>query len=109
MDKFQELREINANRGSEILKAFGIEDNSIEKGGKRAVLGEKRTFGGREYIKTIDGWKFHGKGTGEKAKSHVESTKTGDNKLNLSKHSDKDLQDALHIRLKNGTSESDLK
>lgn len=43
----------------------------LEKGGKRAVIGEKRTFGGREYIKTASGWKFHGKGTGEKAKGHA--------------------------------------
>jgi len=42
----------------------------LEKGGKRAVMGEKRMFGGREYIKTPDGWKFHGKGKGKKAQAH---------------------------------------
>lgn len=44
-------------------------ENDIEKGGTRAVLGEIRKFGGRDYIKTHDGWKFHGKGTGAKAQS----------------------------------------
>lgn len=47
-------------------------DDSLEKGGKRAVIGERRQFGGREYIKTAEGWKFHGKGTGAKATSHRE-------------------------------------
>ncbi len=46
-------------------------ESEFEKGGKRAFLGEKRTFGGREYIKTVDGWKFHGKGTGIKAQEHA--------------------------------------
>lgn len=53
---------------SELTKAEILD---LEKGGKRALIGEKRTFGGREYIKTHDGWKFHGKGTGEKAQSHI--------------------------------------
>lgn len=43
----------------------------LVKGGKKAFIGEKRTFGGREYIKTSDGWKFHGKGTGAKAQEHA--------------------------------------
>jgi protein-tyrosine-phosphatase len=47
-------------------------DIFLEKGGKRAVIGEKRTFGGREYIKTSAGWKFHGKGGGAKATAHRE-------------------------------------
>lgn len=42
----------------------------FEKGGRGAVIGETRTFGGREYIKTANGWKFHGKGTGKKATEH---------------------------------------
>lgn len=42
----------------------------LEKGGKRATVGEIRKFGGRDYIKTADGWKFHGKGTGTKAQVH---------------------------------------
>ena len=50
-------------------------NNIIEKGGKRAQIGEIREFGGRTYIKTSDGWKFHGKGTGVKTKQHTESIK----------------------------------
>ena len=49
--------------------------NELIKGGKRAQIGELRTFGGRQYIKTVDGWKFHGKGTGTKTKQHIESVK----------------------------------
>ena len=46
----------------------------LEKGGKRAVIGEIRSFAGRDHIKTVDGWKFHGKGTGKKAQGHKEAT-----------------------------------
>lgn len=42
----------------------------LEKGGKRAYIGEKREFGGRTYVKTMAGWKFFGKGTGSKAQKH---------------------------------------
>lgn len=49
-----------------IRKAIEIMDDYLEKGGKRATIGEIRTFGGRDYIKTTAGWKFHGKGTGAK-------------------------------------------
>lgn len=52
----------------------------IEKGGRRAQIGEKRIFGGREYIKTPDGWKFHGKGTGAKAQEHAKHEQSNSNK-----------------------------
>ena len=45
-------------------------EDELEKGGKRAVIGERREFAGRMYIKTAEGWKFVGKGTGSKAKDH---------------------------------------
>lgn len=48
--------------------------NDLEKGGKRAQIGEKRMFGGREYIKTAEGWKYHGKGRGKKAQAHAAGT-----------------------------------
>lgn len=54
----------------ELLKS---EIDELEKGGKRAVIGEKRTFSGREYIKTNDGWKFHGKGGGAQAQQHAQN------------------------------------
>lgn len=53
---------------------FEVSINTLEpliKGGKRAQIGEIRTFGGRRYIKTVDGWKFFGKGTGKKAQSYL--------------------------------------
>lgn len=46
----------------------------IEKGGSKAVLGEIRKFGGRDMIKTAEGWKYHGKGTGVKAQEHKAGT-----------------------------------
>lgn len=45
-----------------------------------ARIGEIRTHGGREYIRTISGWKYHGKGTGSKAKEHKESTTSSSEK-----------------------------
>jgi len=69
IQKARILNSFNTDEGlSELTKAEILD---IEKGGKRAMIGEKRTFAGREYIKTSDGWKFHGKGTGSKAQSHV--------------------------------------
>lgn len=59
----------NALSSEELEKSA---DDFLQKGGKRAVIGEKRMFGGREYIKTASGWKFHGKGSGSKATSHRE-------------------------------------
>lgn len=47
----------------------------FEKGGRGAGIGEIRKFGGRDYIKTPTGWKFHGKGTGTKTKAHNEGQK----------------------------------
>jgi len=69
IQKARILNSFNIDEGlSELTKAEILD---IEKGGKRALIGEKRTFAGREYIKTTDGWKFHGKGTGAKAQSHI--------------------------------------
>lgn len=56
-----------------ILSCYKTEEDNLEKGGKAAFIGEIRSFGGRDYVKTSDGWKFHGKGTGEKAQAHVAS------------------------------------
>lgn len=75
------MEPINKVRADLLLKSFLNEDQSIEKGeseldllekaGPRAVIGETRMFGGRQYIKTAEGWKFHGKGTGAAAQSHI--------------------------------------
>lgn len=40
-----------------------------KKGGE--PIGTRKTFGGREYIKTAEGWKYLGKGGGVKAKEHA--------------------------------------
>jgi hypothetical protein len=76
------MHEINKSRAAQLLQSFASEDeiiqkseenqlDLIEKAGPRAVIGEKRIMGGREYIKTATGWKYHGKGTGTTAQSHV--------------------------------------
>lgn len=68
---------VEKSEDMDLQKANEIVDDYFEKGGKAAVMGEKRTFGGREYIKTADGWKFHGKGTGAKAQEHAKGTSDG--------------------------------
>lgn len=74
------MNEFQNSRNARILSCYKIENESelqkseitdLEKSGRAALIGEKRTFGGREYIKTANGWKFHGKGTGSKAQEHV--------------------------------------
>lgn len=47
-----------------------VAETIIEKGGKRAVLGEERMFGGKKYKKTDKGWRPVGKGkeSGKKKK-----------------------------------------
>jgi hypothetical protein len=49
--------------------------DNLQKGGKGAAIGTRKEFGGREYIKTADGWKFVGKGKGKNAQKHVEAHK----------------------------------
>lgn len=51
-----------------------MKDN-LQKGGKGAAIGTRKTFGGKEYIRSADGWKYVGKGTGAKAKAHVDAHK----------------------------------
>lgn len=64
----------NEEQKARILSCYKTEEDNLEKGGKVAFIGEIRSFGGRDYIKTHEGWKFHGKGTGEKAQAHVASS-----------------------------------
>lgn len=98
-------------REEEFLKSLDLD---IEKGGKAAIIGEIREFGGKKYIKTNNGWKFHGKGTGEKAQLRMGTFKEQSawnsdkpSKLDLSKHSKQELLDAMRVRVKSGMSESD--
>ena len=79
------MNEFQNSRNARILSCYKIENESelqkseitdLEKSGRAAFIGEKRTFGGREYIKTANGWKFHGKGTGSKAQAHVAASVT---------------------------------
>lgn len=51
-------------------------NDNLQKGGKGQPIGTRKEFGGREYIKTGDGWKFVGKGNGKGAQKHIEAHKT---------------------------------
>jgi hypothetical protein len=104
------MLEINKTRAEQLLKSFYSEEDLIqkgqqsldllEKGGKKAVIGETRAFGGRQYIKTATGWKFHGKGTSANAKAHKAAA--GEHHLNNAledaaakhDHSNKEFEDA---------------
>jgi len=95
-------KKIINNHLSQIVKVGfekGIfDDLDLEKGGKKAFIGEIRTFAGREHIRTIDGWKYYGKGTGTKAKEHSkDDIKKTDLRVihKLSELSDSEL-DSLH-------------
>jgi len=66
---------LNEQSIEQLIKSEEDQFDWLEKGKRiRAVIGEKRTHGGREYIRTMDGWKYHGKGTGMKATAHRESS-----------------------------------
>lgn len=47
------------------------ENDDLEKGRTVHPVGSIKEFGGRNYIKTPTGWKYHGKGTGVKAQAHA--------------------------------------
>ena len=62
------------------IAASFVEDPSsedLEKGGKRAQVGEIREFGGRKFIRTPTTWKYYGEGTGAKAKEHASAHEGG--------------------------------
>lgn len=71
----ERLKKLKARRDPD-----GIEkshQDELEKATKtKAFIGEIREFGGRKHIRTISGWKYYGKGTGDKAKEHKETHKT---------------------------------
>jgi len=73
----QSQSSMNLNTGSfndkspQILLSFVTD---IQKGKEVAPIGTIKDMGGRNYIKTAQGWKYHGKGTGSKAQEHGEST-----------------------------------
>lgn len=48
----------------------------FEKSRSKSTIGEIKSFGGRNYIKTASGWKYHGKGTSAKAQEHAKGALT---------------------------------
>lgn len=90
-----EIGEIEDSLEKSVLDGLEREELlDIVKGGKKATVGEIRTFGGRDYIRTVSGWKFHGKGTGAKAQEHKNSA-AAHNNGNLSPASQKHI-DAMN-------------
>jgi hypothetical protein len=60
---------------SRIASLYGsLSDDKIEKGKEGAAIGTIKEMGGRPYIKTAQGWKYHGKGTGAKAQEHAQGS-----------------------------------
>jgi len=57
-----------------VSKAFEL--LGIEKARTIHPIGTVKKFGGRQYIKTSSGWKYYGKGTGQKAQQHHQASKS---------------------------------
>jgi 8-oxo-dGTP pyrophosphatase MutT (NUDIX family) len=74
VEEFFKCKELAKTHAATII-IQAQEQNELEKGGKRAFIGEKREFAGRMHIKTTDGWKYFGDGVGKKAKEHSVSAK----------------------------------
>lgn len=70
-------------------------------------VGSRKTFGGKEYIKTEEGWRYVGKGKGKKAQEHVSKHKTSAQDESK-KTSGKDEQPSVEDHAKE-TSTEDLK
>jgi hypothetical protein len=88
----------NIQNTIELFKAL---EPDFLKGGRPAQIGEIRDFGGRPYIKTANGWAFHGKGTGKKAKGHVESTKSKSSIMTAALHEHLSRFDLSKDQMKN--------
>lgn len=122
MENFS-FENLNKSRKENILKSFdsniydaplsdidqeiskAIELDVIEKGGKRAVAGEIREWSGKKYQKTTQGWIPVKGENGEKKEESKKDEK--EQKLDLSKHTDEELDNAIKVRHRAGTSEKD--
>jgi hypothetical protein len=96
-DLFEAVKEYQKKSKNNLKKALQVlGDHSLEKGGPRAAIGEIRQFGGKDHIKTAEGWKFHGKGTGKKATERSNAMQVDKDKANV-KHTKKlqNLQDSI--------------
>lgn len=62
------------------------EEDELNKAKVTAQLGTIKKFGGRDYIKTTSGWKYHGKGGGEKAQDHKATAAGGGMKVGEGSH-----------------------
>lgn len=70
-------KSIQNSIGGEPLSQEELEKSTtdfFEKGASKNPIGAIKTFGGREYVKTAAGWKYHGKGTGAKAQEHAKAS-----------------------------------
>jgi len=72
-----DLSHFQQARISAIAQNFNQEapTDLLEKGKASQPIGTIKEMGGRNYIKTIQGWKYHGKGTGSKAQEHAAGAK----------------------------------
>lgn len=73
-----------------------VASNELEKG-KKAAAGETRMFGGKKYIKTVDGWKLVGKTGGKVKEAHdtIHEKKSKDATDSFIEHEGKHYVDTL--------------
>lgn len=85
---FERQQQINKAISNSIGSTYALSDEQLEKsandyfekGGKKAVIGETRTFGGKEYVKTDKGWRVKNKGnkkTDSKSQNKKETPRLG--------------------------------
>jgi hypothetical protein len=55
----------------------------IQKGKPKEPIGTIKTFGGRDYIQTAQGWKYHGKGGGKATQKHISQAVGNGHKINV--------------------------
>lgn len=72
----KQLRDsISGTENVDIIKSDISQLDYLEKGKKQgAPVGTIKDMGGRPYIKTAEGWKYHGKGEGAKAQENAASS-----------------------------------
>jgi hypothetical protein len=87
---------------NELNKRLGLEGSVIEKGAK-AQIGEKRTWGGIEYEKTVTGWVPSKKNKGGANEDQSTSAKNKDGQGDLSSHAASASREALENAIKQST------
>lgn len=78
------IHEHQRNQNSHLVKSFMNTTDYLEKGGKRAMIGEVRTYAGQKWVKHSDGW-VHVSDKG-KTKLHANDGKMSEGTEDHTKH-----------------------